>query len=373
MSSTPPAARGRLSRLIYLYTAVCVGGTLVVFLAVATWHFVNHAPRPHPPAERASLSTPTAQRTGFPPHPPPPNPPPVVLLTVGGILLVAAAAASPLFTRHITRPLRQLEEAALALGSGDHDARAAIDRNDEIGAAGQAFDKMAEQTTRLLRAHDELLANVAHELRAPLTRMRVALEMAAESHPPPDLLNALQVDVRELQTIVDDVLSSLRLAMTDRLSDTGVLDLGDVVASVEMRFREIYPERDLRLEWPQDPVWVSVESELLGRAVYALLDNAQKYSEREILLRGYVRDDTAIIEVKDRGCGIEAAHLTRIFEPFFRADSSRHRETGGVGLGLSLVQRIVSAHGGSVSAHSDAKGTRIRIELPRAEPPATRE
>lgn len=304
-------------------------------------------------------------------HPPAPWMLPLALILLG--LGVAAA----LLGSSIARPLDRLAQTAHALGSGDLAARTGMQRRDELGAVARAFDEMADRVEKLLRAQTELIANVAHELRTPLARIRVALDLAddGDAEVARDSLREIGEDLGELEQLVNDILASARMELArNKTSATGApplhratLEIGEVVQGAAERLRHRYPDRPLEVEIPAGLPPVEGDALLLRRALDNLLDNARKYSARgaPIRLRAAADGDGVVVQVIDRGEGIAPADVARLFTPFFRADPSRNRATGGVGLGLALARRIVEAHGGTLVAESvRGEGTTMTVRLP---------
>ena len=309
------------------------------------------------------------------PGPPGPRPPPRELLPVA-LVLVGLGVAAAVLGSSIARPLDRLARTAHALGSGDLAARTGLARRDELGAVARAFDDMADRLLALVRAQTELVANVAHELRTPLARIRVALDLAAEGDASVarESLAEIGEDLAELERLVDDVLASARMDLAGNTASGGEptlrraeLGVTSVATDAADRLRHRHPERRVELELEPGLPSIDGDPVLLRRALDNLLDNALKYSppEREIRLRAARQGERVVIEVIDHGEGIAAEDLDRLFTPFFRADRSRGRATGGVGLGLALTRRIVEAHGGTVVARSEpGAGTTMTVELP---------
>ncbi len=314
------------------------------------------------------------------PRPPGPPPPPPFALIVG-VILVVVGVSSWLTARSLARPLASLSSTTRAFGRGELDARARMERDDEIGEVARAFDDMADRIAKLLLAERELLANVSHELRTPLARIRVALDLASEADPKTALESFAEIaqDLAELERIVDDVLASARLALDAgaRAAGTATLPIRaervDPRALVERsiaRFRTNHPERPFRVEMAEELPAIDADPVLVRRVIDNLLDNAHKYSDRAtgaIAVRARTDGDAIAIEVADEGIGISVDDQARLFEPFFRADRSRTRTTGGLGLGLVLARRVAVAHGGTLVIESElGKGTTARVRLPIA-------
>jgi two-component system OmpR family sensor kinase len=288
--------------------------------------------------------------------------------------------AAMLTARSLARPLQRLAAAARAFGAGRLDVRADMKRSDEIGEVAKAFDDMASRIGKLLQTERELLANVSHELRTPLARIRVALDLANEADPRDVVASIGEIaqDLAELERIVDDVLASARLALDASspssrpamLVRTERLDTHALLEKSVSRFQSAHPERPLDVRIAKDLPEVMADAVLLRRVVDNLLDNAHKYTDettKPIALEARRDGNEIVIEVQDHGIGIDEEDLERLFEPFFRADRSRTRATGGLGLGLALARRVVDAHRGTITFASEVGvGTIVRVRLPAA-------
>jgi two-component system OmpR family sensor kinase len=301
------------------------------------------------------------------------------LLTLAAALLVFGIGAF-LTAKWIARPLDRLTSAARALGRGDLQARAALDRNDELGELGGAFDEMAGRIRELLLAEKELLANVSHELRTPLARIRVALEIAAEGDAEAARAGLVEIalDLSEIEALIDDILTATRMELATGKTETAGFALhrkptapASIAERAAQRFRVRYPARTLLLESGPDLPDIEADAGLLRRALDNLLENAHKYSPdaaQPIALRLSRREQAVCFEVEDRGLGVPEEDLPRLFTAFFRGERSRSRGTGGVGLGLTLAKRIVEAHGGTIAVESErGTGTLVRVVLPVGE------
>ncbi len=300
---------------------------------------------------------------------------PPLLTFLSGLGVVGLGAF--LTARWIARPLERLAKTARALGKGDLDARADLKRQDELGEVGRAFDEMAERIRALLLSEKELLANVAHELRTPLARIRVALEIAAEGDAAAARasLDEITVDLSELETLVDDILTATRLEMSEGRPGRGgfLLHVEEVAprALAERaaeRFRARHPDRTLDVAFVSDLPLLHVDPVLCRRVIDNVLENAHKYTpdpSRPIRLAVSRTVEGVVFDVEDNGIGIPDDDLPRVFTAFFRSERSRSRGTGGVGLGLTLAKRIVDAHGGAIRAKSarDA-GTTVTVVFP---------
>ncbi len=305
--------------------------------------------------------------------------PAVLLAKQFAVALFVLALVSIPLARSVTAPLARLSGLARRFGKGDLTARVHSKRRDEIGALARAFDDMADRIAALRRSEKELLANISHELRTPLARIRLALELVSDgdSAKVSSYLNDIGEDLGELEQLLDDVMSTAR---SDLARDSGgdalpplhfeALSGSTLLEAAESRFHVRCPDRRLDCDIPTDLPTLDADPSLLRRVLDNLLDNAKKFSEEPVRLSGRGSEDgqNLLIEVEDRGIGISAEDQVRIFEPFFRSDPSRTRATGGVGLGLAVVKRIVEAHSGSIEVQSElGQGTHFVVTLPLAQ------
>ena len=291
------------------------------------------------------------------------------VVPMGAMILVVVGGASLWFTRRLARPLGRLASAAQQFGAGDTTARSQVTREDELGDVARAFDDMADRTSALLSSQRQLMADVSHELRTPLARIRVALELVNEDPVAArDVLADVTGDLDEIDQLIEDILTTARLDAEPAIKRkaTGV---DEVANRAEQRFVSRHPKRTLdraAVAGHADTA-ISCDPLLLRRALDNLLDNAAKYSEPATPVRLVVTPNgtTVAFEIIDRGIGMSADELERAFTPFWRADSSRARKTGGVGLGLALARRIARAHGGDVTLVSTpGQGTTARLVVP---------
>jgi signal transduction histidine kinase len=283
------------------------------------------------------------------------------------VILLVAVGSIPL-ARSIVKPLHDLNEAAKSLGRGNLRARASVTRDDEIGELADSFNAMAANLEGHLRIEKELLANVSHELRTPLARVRVVLETALDDPSRAALLvKEISRDLGELERLTDDVLVAIRLDFAADQEGAGLslqlapIDLAATVRGSIARFAEAHPDREISLDAADVNVAVMADQSILARLFANLLDNARKYSSEAIHVRvlcDHVGEATVVIE--DRGIGIDAEDLDRVFDPFFRSTRGRASGVSGTGLGLTLSRRIVQAHEGRIGIESTpGAGTKV--------------
>jgi two-component system, OmpR family, sensor kinase len=289
------------------------------------------------------------------------------VVPLAAAILMLVGVASIWFSRRLARPLDQLASAARRFGAGDTSARAALRRDDEVGEVGRAFDEMADRTAAVLRSQRQLMGDVSHELRTPLARIRVALELAAEDPiAARDVLADVGADLDEIDQLIGDLLTTARLDADQAKLDREPTSVSELADRASRRFAARHPARSLERSAGDDHA-IHCDPLLVRRALDNLLDNAAKYSEPGSLVTLAVQptETTVAFEIVDHGIGMTAAELDRAFTPFWRADHSRTRRTGGVGLGLALARRIARAHGGDVTlASRPGEGTTARLEIP---------
>jgi signal transduction histidine kinase len=285
---------------------------------------------------------------------------PTVLLLLIATIVVAAHA----MLKRLLLPLRLLGNGVTALSEGHLDVVVPKRADDEFGRLTDAFNRMVDRIKEMIRARDRLLLDVSHELRSPLTRLKVALELVAD----PEMKARMTADVAEMEIMVSELLELERLRdgsgiRTTRHNLAALLD--DVVAN----FHDRRPGVHLAVTSPE--IIVNIDADRMRTVFRNLLENAVKYSlpeSRPVEVLAAQNGERAMIRVTDDGPGIPEADMVNLFEPFFRVDRSRSKKTGGYGLGLSIAKRIVEAHGGTIAAENDAQhGASFIVTLPKSE------
>ena len=293
------------------------------------------------------------------------------VLPLSAAVLLVVGAATLWFSRRLVQPLETLATAARRFGGGDTSARAKLVRDDELGDVGRAFDDMADRTAAVLSSQRQLMADVSHELRTPLARIRVALELAAEDpHAAKDVLTDVGTDLDEIDQLIEDILTTARLDSDHASVKREPISVGELAERASKRFSARHPSRTLDHTVDDPERAIECDPVLLRRALDNLLDNAAKYSEVSAPVKFAVHPNgkTVEFEIVDKGIGMTKDELERAGTPFWRADGSRARRTGGVGLGLALARRIARAHGGDVSLVSaPGRGTTARLQIPLEE------
>ncbi|MEO1203037.1 MAG: ATP-binding protein, partial [Pseudomonadota bacterium] len=290
-----------------------------------------------------------------------------------GIILIAlfvSAAVSYFVARTITRPVRRLRESANAVAAGNLDTRVAEHvgkRQDDIGLLARDFDDMTAKLERAWQRQSELTANVSHELRSPLARLRVALELAKRRTGELAELDRIELETERLDALIGQLLEFSKLDADDHDSPD-VIDVGELLRSVVDDVRYEYRESDLTIDFASATnVQVEGYARSLRSALENVLRNAARHSPQDGAIDvALVSDEQAVtIAVTDQGGGVPGQDLGRIFEPFYRATSSA--DSGeGTGLGLAIALRAVELNGGTIAANNADRGLRVEIRLPIA-------
>jgi signal transduction histidine kinase len=273
-----------------------------------------------------------------------------------------------LLALNLTSPLRKLQKTLERFGQGDLSARTGSRRRDELGQLSRTFDRMADRIQTLLTAERRLLLDISHEIRSPLARLGVVVELARNSEDVEGSLNRIQKEADRLNDLVGQLLQVTR-AEGDRdklLHDSVHLDelLETVVEDCAIEAHA----RNCELNLTGTPqITVTGDPELLRRAIENIIRNAIRYSPpgAPVDIALYDNGATARISVRDQGPGVPPELLGRIFDPFYRVDPDRSRTGGGVGLGLAIARRAVELHDGVLRASNATPGLLVEIEIPK--------
>ena len=294
------------------------------------------------------------------------------VLLGGAVAILFAALAAFLLARALSAPLRTLEEGAAVLAAGDLSHRVDVTGPGEVVALGESFNSMAQALDDAEELRRRMVADVAHELRNPLTAARVQAEGIAEGVIPADRprLESLVDDLAHLSRLVDD-LQELALAEAGRLSySMAPVDLGALARSeAERAGSHAGADVEIDARTPAGPVPVTGDEGRLAQVLRNLLSNAVRHTSAGGVVVAVTVDmerRSAEVRVTDTGSGIAADDLPHLFERFYRADSARARDTGGAGLGLSFARRSGADHGGETCAESvgEGHGASVGFRLP---------
>jgi signal transduction histidine kinase len=284
-----------------------------------------------------------------------------VILTIIALLTMLVLAYHAI--RRLFRPIEVIQSGIARIGSGDLEYRLKVRRSDELGALAASVNAMADDISSMLEAKRELLLAISHELRSPLTRARVNAELLDDNV----TRGALLADLRELEALLSELLESERLSGRHVALDRKAVDPSALLREL---VAESFSDASLETDVDCEGTWISLDPMRIRLLVRNLLRNAIRHTQSgrpPPLLASHVDDESWHLSVTDHGPGIAPEHLDRLTEPFYRADPSRQRASGGVGLGLYLCRIIAEAHGGRLEVTSSLEqGTKVSVSLPVA-------
>lgn len=305
---------------------------------------------------------------------------PGISLTILGIALAVSAVASWWLAQHLSAPIRRIQAGARALASEPLDSREGTprvslgleDRRDELAVLARDFDVMADKLRANRAAVTRLLRDISHELRSPLARMRVAVGLARQSAADlPRQVDRLEREIERLDGLINQVLKLARLHGTDIAFARETVDIDEVIEDVvrDANFEGAVKGCAVNLAGSANAT-LHGNRELLASAIENVLRNAVRYSPQDapvdVSIERRAGDGVSII-IRDRGPGVPAGELERIFQPFYRVAESRDRDTGGEGIGLAITSQVMKNHGGSAEARAlQGGGLEVRLNLPPA-------
>lgn len=276
------------------------------------------------------------------------------------VLLLGIVFLAYIVLRQILRPLRSLHEGVTRLSEGQLDVVVPRWTRDELGVLTDAFNQMVRRIGDMVRARDQLLLDVSHELRSPLTRIKVALALLPES----EKGRRIAADVAEMEAMITELLDLERLR-NGRGIHIERRDLVPILREVAESFQDRPP--GVRTVLPASEIPLDMDGDRMRTVLRNLLENAIKYSLPDsgpVEVSAVQEGESAVVRVTDDGPGIPEADLANLFEPFFRVDRSRSKKSGGYGLGLSICKRILEAHGGGIAVENNAgRGATFTLTL----------
>ncbi len=297
------------------------------------------------------------------------------------IFVISSGLVCYLLAWSIARPVTRLRLAAQRLAMGDLTARAGApsgSRRDEIAELLRDFDRMAERIEALVESQGRLLKDVSHELRSPLARLSVALGLARQKAAPEleGSLNRIETEADRLNQLIQRLLTISRLESGAEGIRKTKLSLLDLVEHVARDAEYETPKRSCRVVAdPSQEILVEGDPELLRSAIENIVRNAIRYTAEDTVVeirlerQEAAKGSEAVIRVLDAGPGVPADALEKIFQPFYRLDDARNRQTGGAGLGLSIADRAVRLHAGQVHASNRPEGgLEVEIRIPAVSP-----
>ncbi len=291
-----------------------------------------------------------------------PNPTPFIAVIVAINALMGTALAF-----YLSHPLRRLRQTMDRFGRGDLQVRTGSRRRDEIGAVSREFDLLAERIETLMTAERRLLLDVSHELRSPLTRLDVAIDLAIKRDDRGPLLARIRRDISRLSDLVGELLHLTRVEGDPTARHFELVRPGDLLTSLVEDCSLEAEAKGCRLHFHAESTdSIRGDVELLHRAFENVIRNAIRHAPEgttvEVSLEP--RGTGVKVVVRDLGPGVPIGALSAIFEPFFRVEGDRSRNSGGVGLGLSIARRAIAIHNGQITARNADPGLSVEVALP---------
>ncbi len=276
--------------------------------------------------------------------------PPIALIGILASAFILILVTTIVLVRRITSPVKKLSIAVKQLGSGDFSTRLPETGPDELASLANSFNRMAQALAQLINNRTILFGGISHDLRSPITRMQLALELM-EDNCDPGLLDGIKKDLHEMELLIQQ---SIELVKGLDKSHPEQTDLKQLIAEMI----NDYQRQQLQINCQQNFCGVySLEAEALRRVLINLLDNAFRYSDGKPVEFSCLKQGKNItLRLRDQGPGIPEAHLETVFQPFFRLDRSRSKKTGGSGLGLAIVQQLCDIHGWKIQLFSGKFG-----------------
>lgn len=289
------------------------------------------------------------------------------LLRILAVILTAGLLCYAL-ARYLVAPILKLREATKKLADGDLHTRIDTKRRDELGELARDFDEMAERIETLIASQKRLTRDVSHELRSPLARMNVALELAKQksSDETASLLDRIEIESKRLNDMISQILTLSKLETRAEKIEKREINLtriiGQIVADAE--FEAEGKGKSVRIS-RADNCRVFGNDNLLRSAIENVVRNAVRYTKEgttvEISLKS--ENEKAFVTIRDYGAGVPENELSEMFRPFYRIGEARERKTGGIGLGLAITEQAVQAHEGKITARNAAGGDGLTVEI----------
>ena len=282
-------------------------------------------------------------------------------VVAAGIALVTAR----FLARGMTTPLRQMAAAARRMSHGDYRDRVVANSRDEVGQLTEAFNRMAGQLEGVERSRRELVGNVSHELKTPISALQAHLENLLDGveEPNPQVLAVMLGQCQRLARLVEQLLDLSRLESGDVPLELEPVALRELVDQVLAEVRVAGSDRAVLVRnevGPELPP-LRADRERLHQVLFNLLDNAFRFTPAggTVTVAAHAENGSCSVSIEDTGPGVPEEHLARVFERFYRVDSSRSRSDGGTGIGLAIARSVVEAHGGRIWAERGRKGGAI--------------
>ncbi|MBS3803128.1 MAG: HAMP domain-containing protein [Oleiphilaceae bacterium] len=299
-----------------------------------------------------------------------------VLLLLGAFIAGVLAIGLLLLVRALDHNLRAVESVSTRIARGEMDARVDTSDRRTVPDLARAFNVMADHIQRLVDVQREMIHAVSHELRTPVARIRFGVQMVEDSEDPATLhkqLEGIDGDIQELDELIDEILTYARLEQGGPVFALQECSMADLVHQVKAEQQVVHANVEIDVEIPESSQHDSasdVEPRYMHRALQNLVGNAARHASKKVLVTCCCDEETCRLDVEDDGPGIPEKDWEKVFVAFSRLDDSRTRTSGGYGLGLSIVRRILFWHGGQafISQSETLGGARFSLVWPRKQP-----
>ncbi len=282
--------------------------------------------------------------------------------------LVVAGVLSFYITKKVMRSLTEMIAITQRLAKGDYSKRVKIATHDEVGELGVAFNRMVESLEKIEAMRKDLVANVAHELRTPLNNIQGELEAIQDKLLPPsrETINSLHEEVLRLVRLVEALHRLTQMDAALLKLNKEKIDLQGALTKTLQKEKVRFDQKGIRLKLNTQPVWVWADADQITQLFLNLIENILQYTPEkgEAAIEMFLQEPGVTLVFKNSGEGVRPEDLPHLFERFYRGEKSRSRDSGGAGIGLSIVKQIVEAHGGAVEAKGTPQETEIFITLP---------
>jgi signal transduction histidine kinase len=281
-----------------------------------------------------------------------------------------------IFSLRITKPLKQISNAAKVIAGGEFSRRLSIDTEDEIGELAKAFNQMVAALQNLEEMRRGFIANVSHELRTPMTSISGFIEGILDGTIPPekqkDYLEIVKEEVMRLNRLVNELLDLARMEAREIHIVTKDFNINELIRRCIIKLESLIMEKNLEIvaNFEEEDVFVRADIDAIERVILNLIHNAVKFTPETgiICLSTSIQKDNVLISVADNGIGMEKEELDMIWDRFYKSDKSRSRDKLGTGLGLAIVKNLINEHGQDIWAESEAgRGTTFYFTLKRAD------
>ncbi len=293
-------------------------------------------------------------------------------LISGCVAVAIAVIITYIFSLRLSRPLKQIKNAAVKISNGEFERQLDIKSNDEIGELAMAFNQMALDLQNIEKMRRNFIANVSHELRTPMTSIRGFVEGILDGTIPPErhnqYLNIVKDETFRLNRLVNDLLDLAKIEAGEMKLNITTLNINEIVRKCVIKLEALLIEKELSVDadFEEEELLAKGDSDAIERVLYNLMHNAIKFTPagKKIGVTTRKSKDRIEVTVKDSGIGIDQSELDHIWDRFYKTDKSRGRDKTGTGLGLAIVRNIINEHKQSINVQSKpGQGTAFTFTL----------